>query len=99
MSEIYNAKESDWTCPNCEHQSPANTFEIIEKLEEKLKLKTMNEVQSSINADCLDGCRLILKKINGKLDKAEWILINIDGLSARGKLQETIDNFFIDNIK
>ena len=33
---LFDAKPSDWTCPNCNHQSPSNTFEIIEALQSQL---------------------------------------------------------------
>jgi len=44
--------------------------EKIQDLEERLKLKTTNEVNASVNADCLEGCRVKLKKAESKLKKA-----------------------------
>jgi uncharacterized membrane protein YfbV (UPF0208 family) len=70
MSEIYNAKEIDWTCPNCGHQSPSRTFSVIEKLEKKLKTATdaLGEIQeypdkySELN-HIVNVARQALKKI------------------------------------
>jgi len=44
------------------------------KLKEQLKLKTQNEVNASVNADCLDGCREQKKKLIEALEKIdrEW---------------------------
>ena len=44
--------------------------EKIQDLEERLKLKTTNEVNASVNADCLEGCRVKLKRAESKLKKA-----------------------------
>ena len=42
----------------------------IQDLEERLKLKTTNEVNASVNADCLEGCRVKLKRAEAKITKA-----------------------------
>jgi hypothetical protein len=50
--------------------SPYQFLEKIQDLEERLKLKTTNEVNASVNADCLEGCRVKLKRAESKLAKA-----------------------------
>lgn len=37
MSEVEDCKPGDWTCPNCGHESPTRTFEILEKQQKELK--------------------------------------------------------------
>jgi hypothetical protein len=62
--------------------SPYQFLEKIQDLEESLKLKTTNEVNASVNADCLEGCRVKLKRAKSKLTKAvealRYIEINSD---------------------
>ena len=43
----------------------------IDKLQEKLKLKTQNEIDASVNADCLDGCRIKLQAAEEKIKELE----------------------------
>jgi len=49
----------------CKKERKINRLtEANEKLKESLKLKTLNEVESSINKDCLDGCRVMLNRVS-----------------------------------
>ncbi len=42
----------------------------VAELKEELKLKTLNEVNASVNADCLDGCRIQREKLKAILKEA-----------------------------
>lgn len=49
MSIYEEAKDKDWTCPSCGHQSPTRTFELLDRVEsETEKLQSKLALQEAI---------------------------------------------------
>lgn len=48
--DIEYCKPNDWTCPNCGHESPIRTFEILERQQKKIdELENYRTINTEIN--------------------------------------------------
>lgn len=72
---IEEASVEDWTCPNCGHQSPTRTFDILEQMQarmEQMQARMDHMAQHHHNAMNLAMDMFNVQK--AKLDRAEKVI-------------------------